>query len=61
MWSIGAIFLQIFTAFPLWMSLKSKVGKNLLTGIFAFAGRDLKNNTIINDILLNFEKIVERY
>ena len=44
MWSIGAIFLEILTGFPMWLGLKGRtvVGKRSITsmGLFATPGRD---------------------
>lgn len=44
MWSIGTIFLEILTGFPMWLGLKGRtiVGKRSITsmGLFATPGRD---------------------
>ncbi|CAI2362767.1 unnamed protein product [Moneuplotes crassus] len=59
-WSIGAIFLEIVTGFPLWLGLKGKIttrkGKNIVNfGIFGVRGRDNakiinKQNTVLKDL-----------
>lgn len=50
-WSLGAIFLEIITGFPLWLGLKGKIttrkGKNIVNfGVFGVQGR--VNAKIIN-------------
>lgn len=50
-WSLGAIFLEILTGFPLWLGLKGKIttrkGKNIVNfGIFGVQGR--VNAKIVN-------------
>ncbi len=45
MWSLGAIWLEIATGFPMWLSLKSKIrvakGYSVYgSGLFAVAGRE---------------------
>lgn len=59
-WSIGAIFLEIITGFPLWLGLKGKIttrkGKNVVNfGIFGVQGRVNakivnKQNTVLKDL-----------
>ena len=39
MWSAGAILLEILTGFPLWMSLKGRVGNIISCGLFAVQGK----------------------
>lgn len=59
-WSLGAIFLEIVTGFPLWLGLKGKIttrkGKNVVNfGIFGVQGRVNakivnKQNTVLKDL-----------
>lgn len=59
-WSLGAIFLEILTGFPLWLSLKGKIttrkGRNIVNfGIFGAQGRVnskiiTKQNTALKDL-----------
>jgi len=59
-WSLGAIFLEILTGFPLWLGLKGKIttrkGKNVVNfGIFGVQGRVNakivnKQNTALKDL-----------
>jgi dual specificity tyrosine-phosphorylation-regulated kinase 2/3/4 len=44
-WSLGSILVEIFSGFPLWLSLKSRVltkdGRSIVNfGLFGVAGRD---------------------
>ena len=67
MWSIGTIFLEILTGFPMWLGLKGRtvVGKRSITsmGLFAAPGRDSvkimqKQRAVVNNFemtLLNQE------
>jgi len=60
MWSLGAIFLEIITGFPLWLGLKGKIttrkGKHVVNfGIFGVQGRVNakivnKQNTVLKDL-----------
>jgi len=55
-WSLGAIFLEIITGFPLWLGLKGKIttrkGKNVVNfGIFGVQGR-------VNAKIVNKQNIV---
>lgn len=59
-WSLGAIFLEIITGFPLWLGLKGKIttrkGKNVVNfGIFGVQGRVnakivSKQNIVLKDL-----------
>lgn len=44
MWSVGAIFLEILTGFPMWLGLKGRTvsGRRSIqsTGVFSAPGRD---------------------
>lgn len=66
MWSIGTIFLEILTGFPMWLGLKGRtvVGKRSITsmGLFATPGRDSvkimqKQRAVVN----NFEMTLKKY
>ena len=66
-WSLGAIFLEIITGFPLWLGLKGKIktrtGKNVVNyGVFGVQGR--VNAKIINkqvSALKNLQSCVKKY
>lgn len=59
-WSLGAIFLEVITGFPLWLSMKGKIttrkGRKIVNfGIFGVQGRVnakivLKQNTALKNL-----------
>ena len=68
MWSLGAIFLEILTGFPLWMSLKSRaiVGNHhksiVSVGLFAVPGRDhLKIMNKQKEVIYNLGGVLNKY
>jgi dual specificity tyrosine-phosphorylation-regulated kinase 2/3/4 len=66
-WSLGAIFLEIITGFPLWLGLKGKIttrkGKNVVNfGIFGVQGR--VNAKIVNKqniVLKDLPSCIKKY
>ena len=66
MWSIGAIFLEILTGFPMWLGLKGRTmsGKRsiLSSGVFSAQGREpMKILHKQRAFLGNLEKSLRKY
>lgn len=66
-WSLGAIFLEIITGFPLWLGLKGKIktksGKNVVNfGVFGVQGRvNAKIVTKQTNALKNLGSCIKKY
>jgi|EP00942_MAST-04A_sp_MAST-4A-sp1_P007162 dual specificity tyrosine-phosphorylation-regulated kinase 2/3/4 len=64
MWSVGCIFLEICSGFPLWFSYKSKVdnGNVFLKGLFAVNGRTPEKIIARQiDVVSNLPSVLKKY
>jgi len=66
MWSLGAIVLEIYIGFPLWLSLKGKICNNdyvfFSKGLFAVAGREGKKIVQLQmSMLSNLNAYLKKY
>ena len=64
MWSVGCIFLEICSGFPLWFSYKSKVdnGTTFLKGLLAVNGRTPEKIIARQvDVVSNLPSVLKKY